>query len=130
MESRVGGATAFAPIILALLCVLAVVGGANAQSGGSGIYGPGGGLSPLTVKLGCRIENEKVLVITNTSGNAMPPGTAISYDAARKPDGAHYGRIVRIGLTLAPGSTIRVGGMPSYSCTAWFRQALTNAPST
>ena len=84
-------------------------------------------MTPFTVALSCRVENEKVLVITNTSGGALTAGTAITYDAVRKPDGVHYGRVFQTGA-LATGGLVRVGAMPSFSCTAWFRRTPLLAP--
>jgi hypothetical protein len=117
-----------APLVLALLSPIIGNGVAWGQSGALGVYGLGG-LSPLTVALGCRVENEKVLVITNTSAGPIAAGAAITYDAIRKPDHAHYDRVFQIGSVLAPGGAVRVGAVQSFSCTAWFRRVPTAAPS-
>src|SRR5438874_1397455 len=116
-----------APLVLALLSPIIGSGFALGQPGAAGVYGPSG-LSPLTVALGCRMENEKVLVITNTSAGPIAAGAAITYDAIRKPDHAHYGRVFQVGSVLPPGGAVRVGVVQSFSCTVWFRRVLTTAP--
>ena len=103
MKRPIVGVGVVAPLVVALLIPATVSTIASAQGGAAGIYGPGT-LSPLTVSLGCRVENEKVLVITNTSSNPVSAGTAVAYDALRKPDRIHYGRVVRIGYALAPAT--------------------------
>jgi hypothetical protein len=76
--------------------------------------------SALTVPLGCQIRDEKVIVITNTTGAAIA-NTNISYDAVRKPDGKHYGATKKVTF-LAAGGILQTGGMQSFSCTAWFKR--------
>ncbi len=78
------------------------------------------------VKLGCQISQVKVIVITNTA-SPIAAGTQITYDAIRLGDGQHYGRTGG-GPFLAPGTSFKVGGAPSSSCTAWYRRQLLLAP--
>ena len=75
----------------------------------------------LRTYLGCTVMNEKVLVITNTSGAAIV-GKAITYDAERKPDHLHYGRTLTVG-TLAAGGILQLGTQPTFSCVAWTKGA-------
>ena len=89
--------------------------GASAQQVQFGIQ------SALTVPLGCQIQIEKLIVITNTTGAAIT-NTNISYDAIRKPDGKHYGATKKVTF-LPAGGILQVGGDRSFSCTAWFRRA-------
>jgi hypothetical protein len=128
MQGKRCHATIIAPALAGFLAFAAGGGPAAAQAGSAGIYGPGG-ISALTVALGCRVESEKVLAITNTGAVVIPVGTAITYDAKRKPDYGHYGRTFKIGTALSPGAAVRIGGIPSFSCTASFRRTLTTAPS-
>jgi hypothetical protein len=79
------------------------------------------------VTLGCQISQVKVIVITNTTASPITAGTQITYDAIRLGDGQHYGRTGG-GPFLAPGSSFKVGGSPSSSCTAWYRRQLQLAP--
>jgi hypothetical protein len=128
MQRKTWRIEVIATTIIGLLGVIAGSGPAAAQASSAGIYGPGG-ISPLTVALGCHVENEKVLAISNSGAGAIPAGTAISYDMIRKPDHARITRVVHIGAPLTPGGVVRVGVVPSFSCTAWFRRTLVTAPS-
>jgi hypothetical protein len=67
------------------------------------------------------------LVITNTTGGTIAAGTPITFDIVRKPDGSHFSRTLQTSV-LPPGYSVRVGGFPSFSCTAWFRRAPVAAP--
>ncbi|MBN8996150.1 MAG: hypothetical protein J0H94_13065 [Rhizobiales bacterium] len=75
----------------------------------------------LDVPLGCRIESQKVLAVTNISGGSIPAGTHIGYSFQRNPDHAVITGYVS-GGTIAPGQVIRKGIVPAYSCKAWFRK--------
>ena len=77
--------------------------------------------------LGCQVQNEKLLAITNTTGAVISAGTNITYDAIRKADQAHYGRTISTG-GMAPGAVLKIGVLPSSSCTAWFMRPAVMAP--
>jgi hypothetical protein len=79
--------------------------------------------SALNVALGCRIENSKELVITNTTQGTIAAGTSVSYDAVRYRSTLHYGGSVAVPRML-PGTQVRLGGQDSASCTAWYRREL------
>jgi hypothetical protein len=81
----------------------------------------------LTVALGCRIDNVKEIVVTNTTAATIPAGTVIGYDVVRYRSTSHYGGSVTSPRML-PGTQIRFGGEQSASCTAWYRQQLQRAP--
>jgi hypothetical protein len=87
----------------------------------------GAGLIASNVALGCRVQDEKVLVITNTTGATIASGTPITFDTVRKPDRAHFGRTFQTNALL-PGSSVRISGFPSFSCTAWFKRTPVLAP--
>ena len=69
------------------------------------------------VSLACWIENEKVIAVVNSTGKTLPAGTKLSVDAIRIPDGSHYRKSTTMGRT-ATGGIIRMGAVPSSSCTA------------
>ena len=69
------------------------------------------------VSLACWIENEKVIAVVNSTGKTLPAGTKLSVDAIRIPDGSHYRKSTTLGRT-ATGGIIRMGAVPSSSCTA------------
>jgi hypothetical protein len=81
---------------------------------------PNNAIGAITTPLGCRIENVKEIVITNTTAGTIAAGTAITYDALRYRSTLHYGGTVSAPRML-PGTQIRLGGQDSASCTAWFR---------
>jgi hypothetical protein len=78
-------------------------------------------LNALTVALGCRIENTKEIVVTNTTSATIAAGTTISYDAIRYGSTLHYGG-THLSPALAPGASFRFGGDQSSSCTASYRR--------
>jgi len=75
--------------------------------------------SALRVPLACSVQQQKVIVITNTTGATLAAGTLITFDAVRLPDGHHYAETNASPL-LPPGAYLQVGGWPSTSCTAWY----------
>lgn len=75
----------------------------------------------LNVSLACQIEQQKVLAITNTSGQTIPAGTHISYSFVRSPDHSSFSGYLS-GGNIVPGQVIRKGIVPAYSCKAWFRR--------
>jgi len=79
------------------------------------------------VPLGCTIVAPYMIVITNTRGEAISAGTAITYDAERTSDGYHFGKTFTSG-ELAPGASVQKPGSPSKSCAAWFTRPATLAP--
>ncbi len=70
-----------------------------------------------SVSLACWIENEKVIAVVNSTGKTLPAGTRLSVDAIRIPDGMHYKKGGIIARTPS-GGIIRMGAVPSSSCTA------------
>ena len=68
-----------------------------------------------------------VIVITNTRGEAISAGTAITYDAERTSDGYHYGKTFTSG-ELAAGASVQKPGSPSKSCAAWFTRPAVLVP--
>lgn len=70
-----------------------------------------------SVPLACWIENEKVIAVVNSTGKTLPAGTRLSVDAVRIPDGTHYKKGGTIARTPS-GGIIRMGAVPSSSCTA------------
>ena len=74
----------------------------------------------LTTPLGCRIENLKEIVITNTTQRTIAAGTAISYDTVLYRSALHHSE-TRSAPRMLPGTQIRLGVQASDSCTAWFR---------
>jgi len=87
---------------------------------GAGIAAPAGpSAAILSVSLGCRIANGKVVVITNSTAGTIGAGTKMGYDAVRSPDGHHYGKTFA-GPQLAPGASFQIGVQQSTSCTAWY----------
>lgn len=81
----------------------------------------------FTTPLGCRIENLKEIVITNTTQGTIAAGTAISYDTVLYRSTLHLGA-TRSAPRMLPGTQIRLGVQASDSCTAWFRAAPLRAP--
>lgn len=81
----------------------------------------------LTVAIGCRIEDVKEIVLTNTSQATIPAGTVIGYDVVRYRSTSHYGGSVT-SPRMPPGTQVRFGGEQSASCTAWYRPQLQRAP--
>lgn len=69
------------------------------------------------VSLTCWIENEKVIAVVNSTGKTLPGGTKLSVDAVRLPDGSHFRKTTTLGRTPS-GGIIRIGAVPSSSCTA------------
>ena len=69
------------------------------------------------VSLACWIEDQKVIAVVNSTGKTLPAGTRLSVDAIRIPDGTHYKKSTTLGRTPS-GEIIRMGAVPSSSCTA------------
>ena len=81
------------------------------------------------VAIGCGIQNEKVLVITNTTGAPIAAGTRLSWDAVLKPNQRHQAGSLMLGVALQPDGVVKVGLAPASSCTAWFVRPLLLAPT-
>jgi hypothetical protein len=79
------------------------------------------------VPLGCAIAAPYIIVITNTRGEAISAGTAITYDAERTSDGYHFGKTFTSD-GLAAGASIQKPGSPAKSCAAWFTQPTAVVP--
>ncbi len=75
------------------------------------------GLFGNSVSLPCWIENEKVIAVVNATGKTLPAGTTLSVNAVPMPDGEHFVRRKTIARTPS-GGIIRIGAVPSSSCTA------------
>jgi hypothetical protein len=106
--------------VVAVELLLTSAGPSLAQLGGAGLIAS-------NVALGCRVQGETVLVITNTTGGIIAARTPITFDTVRKPDRTHFGRTFQTNA-LPPGSSVRISGFPSFSCTAWFKRAPVLAP--
>lgn len=76
-----------------------------------------------SVSLSCWIENEKVIAVVNSTGKTLPAGSVLSVDAVPVPDGEHFIRRKTIARTPS-GGIIRIGAVPSSSCTASVKQPL------
>jgi hypothetical protein len=70
-----------------------------------------------SVSLACWIENEKVIAVVNSTGRTLAAGSVLSVDAVAVPDGEHFIRSKTIARTPS-GGIIRIGAVPSSSCTA------------
>ena len=81
----------------------------------------------IRVPLGCMMVDQKMIVITNTSGATISAGTAITYDAERTSDGIHYGKTFTSD-ELPAGASVQRPGSPSTSCAAWFIRPMVLAP--
>lgn len=76
-----------------------------------------------SVSLACWIEDQKVIAVVNSTGKTLPAGTRLSVDAIRIPDGTHYKKTGTLGRTPS-GAIIRMGAVPSSSCTAFARMPM------
>ena len=106
--------------------VIAVAAASVAATGAPALAAPDFLLN--RVYLGCAIELEKVLVITNTLAGPVPAGTKISYDAVLKPYQQHQAGALILGPPLQPGRQIKKGLSPAFSCAAWYVRPLLMAP--
>jgi hypothetical protein len=80
------------------------------------------------VHLGCAIELEKVVLVTNTTAGTIPAGTEIFINSVIVPTRENRTISVRT-AALSPGESFREGLWQSYSCTAWFRRVPMMAPA-
>ncbi len=73
-----------------------------------------------SIPLPCWIEDEKVIAVVNSTGKTLPAGTTLNVNAVPVPDGEHFIRSKTIARTPT-GGIIRIGAVPSSSCTASVR---------
>ena len=110
--------------ILACAAATALPSGAGAQN----VIKPFlGGLIAARVSLGCRIEIEKLLIVTNTTAGTIAAGTEVFVDFVLIPTQAHRIESYRV-AALLPGASFREGYDRSFSCTAWYNQEPLLAP--
>jgi hypothetical protein len=114
---------------LAGLMIAVATGGAAAQSKSpfNNSFNNTFSTSALNVFIGCRIENLKEIVLTNSTGGTIAAGTVINWDAVRYRSTSHYGGSV-VSPLMTPGASMRLGGEQSSSCTAWYRRPAVRAP--
>ena len=73
-----------------------------------------------SISIPCWIENEKVVAVVNSTGKTLAAGTTLRIDAVKSPDGEHFVISKKMGRTPS-GTVIRLGAVPSSSCTATVR---------
>ena len=112
----------------AMLMTVVVVAGVGAVAG-SALSAVRTDVFANRVAIGCQIENEKVLVLVNTTASAIPAGTRLSWDAILKPNQQHQAGSLMLGAALQPGRVVKKGLSPAFSCTASFLRQLLLAPS-
>jgi hypothetical protein len=81
------------------------------------------------VPLGCTIIDGTVIAITNTSGSALPDGTAITYSGLGSAYAKNFGATFT-STGLAPGEIVRKQAGASKSCVAWYTEPATPAPTS
>ena len=71
------------------------------------------------VPLECQLQQSKIVVITNSTGQTISAGTHISFDTLRRGGAAHFDGSFASG-TMPPGAVVHRPAVDSLSCTAWY----------
>ncbi len=111
-----------------LFVVLTVAASAAVPASAQVVLPPGVALLTNCVALGCVIEVEKELVVTNTTAAAIAANTPIFIDIIHFPNATHDDFVYR-GALLPAGGSFREGTYQATSCTAWIEVPLMMAPS-
>lgn len=116
--------------LFGLYCALAAAGMVSAgPATAQRVFQPFPGILGNRVDLGCRIEFQKLIVITNITTGSIAAGTTVNVDVLHfAPPDTHETLAIQV-PALAPGGYVEAGTHEATSCTAWIVVPLTLAPS-